>query len=53
MESMYSDIDGEEVNSDTDSEVEDDHQVVEPQDAAEFFWQLEEESKVQTLIIIT
>lgn len=52
MEGMYSDSDGEEVNSDTDSEVVDGHEVVEPQDAADFFLELEEENKVQTLIII-
>jgi len=50
MESMYSDSDVEEVNSDTDSEVEGDHEVVE--DAADFFFELEEENKVQTLIIL-
>jgi len=48
MESMYSDSDGEEVNSDTEG----DHEVVEPQDAADFFLELEEEIKVQTLIIV-
>jgi hypothetical protein len=48
MEGMYSDSDGEEVNS----EVVDGHEVVEPQDAADFFLELEEENKVQTLIII-
>jgi hypothetical protein len=48
MESMYSDSDGEGVNS----EVEGDDEVVEPQDAADFMLELEEEKKVQTLIII-
>jgi hypothetical protein len=52
MESMYSGSDGEEVNSGTDSEVEGGDEVVEPQDAADFILELEEEKKVQTLIII-
>jgi hypothetical protein len=52
MESMYSDSEGEEVNSDTDSEVDGGHEVVKPQDAADFFLELEEENKVQTLIIM-
>lgn len=52
MESMYSDSDDEEVNSDN-AEVEGGQEVVEPQDAADFFLELEEENKVQILIIIT
>jgi hypothetical protein len=52
MEGVYSDSDGEEVNSDTNSEVEGGVEVVEPQDAADFILELEEEKKVQTLIII-
>jgi hypothetical protein len=48
MESSYSDSDGEEVNSDSVSEVEGGHDVVEPQDAGDFLWELEEEKKVQT-----
>ena len=52
MESMYSDSGDEEVTSDTDSEVEGGHEVVELQDAADFFLELKEENKVQTLTII-
>ena len=48
MESSYSDSDGEEVSSDSVSEVEGGHEVVEPQDAGDFLWELEEEKKVQT-----
>jgi hypothetical protein len=51
MENMYSDSDVEELNCDTDSEVEGDHEVVEQQDTGDFFLEMEEENKVQTLII--
>jgi hypothetical protein len=57
MASSYSgsdgESDGEEVNSDTDSEGEGDHEVVEPHDAGDFVQELEKENKVQTLIIIS
>lgn len=49
MESMYSDSDGEEANSDNDFEG-GGHMMVESQNAADFFLELEEENKVQTFL---